>query len=415
MDSNGNISKSTTFENGDGTGEAYYQELDRTIILNAKKIEIEVEGEKVAYPVPVSQIEIVNNENGEPSYVLYTKESSDLSGAFETTRYDLKDYPEEMDVISAIKDGTITGGTKLSTVTSDNGSTSYVQNYERNGNTVSRNYNSQVDENGNLVSTNYQYQINNENGDSLLSVDRSWSKNADGSTTTVINGKNYTATFDDNTKTVTVVQEDGTKTSYSINDMLTKIDTSESEEKAASTKENYVYENSTEQQKDFWAMVKTLPADQLINLGTNVKEITITDNVFGTNINFARHLNVIPDVAVISHELGHSIDIVDEEKLGNISQNEELIEIYNNEMKTFTQKYPELSQNIISYFSQVGGGGVFETNTGLSELVAESNMLMTTYGHDNDSVNARAEYLVQYFPETVAKIGELLGYNNVEN
>ena len=415
MDSDGNISKSTTFLNGDNTSEAYYQNSDRTVILNEREVEVGAK-KKTKIKIPTSQIEIVNNENGEPSYALYTKESSDLTGAFETTRYDLKDYPEDMDIISAIKDGTITGGTKLSTVTSDDGSTSYVQNYEQNGNTISRNYNSQVDEDGNLVSTNYQYQINSENGDSLLSVDRSWTKNADGSTTTVINGKTYTATFDDSTRAVTVTQEDGTETNYSINEMLEKqvlakvyLHTFTGKRRENFIEGDSCFVNSLKQREDFWAMVKTLPADQLINLGTNVKEITILNSINRNCISLEGHLKICADVGVISHELGHSVDTENKE-LGKISQNEELIKIYNDEMKSFTQKYPELSQDIIDYFSQTGGG-LDDSNTGLSELVAETNTLMTTYGHDSDRINARAEYLVQYFPQTVAKIGELLGYD----
>ena len=62
------------------------------------------------------------------------------------------------------------------------------------------------------------------------------------------------------------------------------------------------------------------------------------------------------------------------------------------------------------YFSQIGGGGF---DTGLSELVAETNMLLTTYGNDSDTIKTRASHLVKYFPRTIAKAAELLGYNNI--
>ena len=68
-----------------------------------------------------------------------------------------------------------------------------------------------------------------------------------------------------------------------------------------------------------------------------------------------------------------------------------------------------MEQNIIEYFSQTGGGLL---NSGLSELVAETNMLVSTYGHSTSTVQTRAQYLVKYFPKTLAKIAELLGYDS---
>ena len=68
------------------------------------------------------------------------------------------------------------------------------------------------------------------------------------------------------------------------------------------------------------------------------------------------------------------------------------------------------SQDIISYFSQTGGS----RSTGLSEVVAEVQALMTSYGNAEEDITSRINYLTKYFPETVAKVGTMLGYNQVE-
>ena len=112
------------------------------------------------------------------------------------------------------------------------------------------------------------------------------------------------------------------------------------------------------------------------------------------------------DLASISHELGHAIDYKHK-----ISENKELVDIYNEEMKTFASEYTEPVQNIIEYFSHQGGG---EYNTGLNEFIAETNMLMKTYGNDSEITKARAIFLVRYFPKTVSKIVEILSKGEIE-
>ena len=418
MDTDGNITRSISFVDENESGEAYYQDSNSVTFLSKRKVEVNMGDYTETMNVLSSQLDIVNNENGEPEYVIYSKESPDLKGAWETTKYELAQYPESMDVLSAIKNGTITGGEKLSDVTSQNGRTTYQTNYEQNGNTTNRNYSQQVDDSGNVVSMDYRYQIKDSSGNSLLSVDRAWNKNQDGTTTTIVNGKTYTASFDDSTRTITVTQDDGTKTAYSINDKLTKELSSDYmlavllDEKV--NKEDYItYVNTQEEQDAMWDMCKTMPADQLINLDKNIKDICVVEALSECNIASSnRHLNAYCDAPSIVHELGHSVDIQDD-TLGKISKNEDLISTYNKEMQAFKTNYPELSQSVIEYFSQNGGGFMGGSdNTGLSEVVAETNMLLTTYGNLDDVTSARAEYLVKYFPETVAKAGNLLGYGN---
>ena len=55
-----------------------------------------------------STIEVINDENNEPSYIIETRPSKLLNGVFETTKYTLSNYPEDMDILKAIQNGTIT-------------------------------------------------------------------------------------------------------------------------------------------------------------------------------------------------------------------------------------------------------------------------------------------------------------------
>ncbi|MBQ8475668.1 hypothetical protein IJ531_01245, partial [bacterium] len=64
-----------------------------------------------------TQIEILSDY--EPFAVIYTKKSDILQGAYDTTLYELKDYPEDYDVIQCIKEVTIQLGTKLASAYND--------------------------------------------------------------------------------------------------------------------------------------------------------------------------------------------------------------------------------------------------------------------------------------------------------
>ena len=46
--------------------------------------------------------------------------------------------------------------------------------------------------------------------------------------------------------------------------------------------------------------------------------------------------------------------------------------------------------------------------TGLSEIIAETNALLNTYGSKNEAFNTRTNYLIRFFPKTIAKAASLL-------
>ncbi len=401
INNDGEILRSTSEGTSDGLINNWYYNSDRTTIITFT--------ENTPSDIQ-SQIEIVNDDKGEPSYILYSKKSDELEGLYVTTKYNLMDYPEDFDILSSLKNQTIDAdieangykqGEKLTNVTKDiNGNLSYIENFEQDGILTNRNYNQKVDKNGNISSYQYQYNITDGENNNLLTINKSWIKNANGSTTT-INGKTYEAKFNDTDMKITVTQEDGTVNVIPVKDMLAE-------------KQDYLIDKfgSIEAgQEVFWEFMKTLPGDQLINLQEQVNKIYIVDSIESAIDHSNKELYIGLDSAVLFHELGHAIDLngADSFDDAKISQNKELIDIYNSEYENFKSEYPEMEQNIIEYFSQTGGGLL---NSGLSELVAETNMLVSTYGHSTSTVQTRAQYLVKYFPKTLAKIAELLGYDS---
>lgn len=346
--------------------------------------------------VVVNQFEVIDDLDSGTTEIIYTKASDKLDGAYETTRYNKADYPEGYNIFNGIENNTIVGGEKLSTVTDNpDGSVTYKDTYEFNGCKTDRNYNVLTNENGKKISETYKYKITDENGNEILNVDRSFTKNADGSTTTVINGEEYTVSFNDKKMIYTVEDSSGNAKKVNIAKKCRK-ETPENTEK-------------------LWEFFKECPADMLYVIGKNIGSITLVDEmesgistgVLASNGDVLTKkppysLGIEGNSAILAHELGHSIDCADEIKY---SKNPDLIKIYNDEFEVFKKLYPTESDSIIKYFGHSGGSG---GGTGLSEFIAETNALLSGYGHQSDSIRLRAQYLVRYFPNTIAKVAELM-------
>ena len=343
---------------------AYKKDSNRTILLLKK-------GEEI-----INQIEIINNRNGEPVEILNTKPSNEFSNAFETTLYTLNDYPEDMDVLKEIQNDTITGGKKLSyTTKNEDGSITYQDTYEYEGYSTRRNYNILRDENGKKVSETYKYNITDKNGNTIMNVDRSFTKNADGTTKTIINGNEYTTSFDDSNRIITIKDK---------NNNETQIDIGQKDQIC-----------SPENKKELWTLFKETPAD-ILYLTKKLSSIHYAPNYTNGSMNYRGEL-VFGEYAGMIHELGHSIDLIK-----RVTTQEELIKIYNEEMEKFKKNYPSICEDILSYFGQNGG----TSNTGLSEFFAETNLILRYYGNEAP-YSSRAMMITKYFPQTIAKINEL--------
>ena len=386
INENGLITKSTVETNGE-TSRTWYFGGDKITIIESQI------GHNYNYTYINDQIEIVNGPSGEPSYIIHTKASKNLAGAYETTKYVLADYPEDFDILTHIQNGTIDdaiaksgypqGARTSSVVQNLDGSTTYTEKHVRNGNIVDRNYTQNVDANGNINSYDYTYNIQGKNGESLLDLHRSWAQNPDGTTTTIINGQKYTASFDDANFEITITKPDGSRQILTLQDKFKNLN----------------------EAKKFYIFAKTVPADDLLTIQNNISAISLLSS--SSYIPEGKELHIVPSKSVLSHELGHSLDFPDGQIcIGEISGNQELIDVYNREMELFKKDYPEFIQANIKYFSQEGGS----RGNGLTEFVAETNTLLKTYGFSDITHCTRCEYLARYFPETIAKIAKLLGY-----
>lgn len=394
INTNGVITKSKSEISGD-VSITRYKNGDNVAILNKINEDRDIS----------SQFEIVKDENNEPSFIIYTKESDLLKGIYETAKYRLKDYPEDIDIIEGIKNGTLSNKDIISSVKKlDDGLVVFDENYEYEDTTTKRKYSIKQD-----GSYEYSYHINDNSNNPILSLDRSFNKNSNNRTTTIVNGREYKAFFNNKKMQITITDDKGEKTNIDIKSKLVDFDDYDKEEK------EYIkdYFGSEEKmQKDFFNFLKNVPADQLLSLNKYVSKITVTKlSDSGIDQDKERNLSIGLHMPTFAHEMGHGFDFrnCNYSSLGKISGNKDVIKIYNEEMDIFRKKYADDYQDIIKYFNQTGGGNY--NNTGLSEFVAETNMLLTTYGDDNDRTKTRSQYLVRYFPRTIAKIAELLGYN----
>lgn len=392
IDNKGNLSKNTTYTAGNLI-QSFEHGKDKSTMIIATKSEPKYD----LHDVLLRQIDIINDENGQPHHIIATKRSNKLEGAFEITKYVLADYPEDLDMVGLfmnlaldekIEELGLKPGEKLSeTYKNPDGSVTYEENYTYDGRKISKKYTEYVDSEYDVEKMKYSYHIKNEDGSDLFKMDRSWKRNEDGTTSTIINGKEYVADFNDENQIVRVTKPDGATETIFIGAKCTG-----------------------KSKEDFWEFAKTLPADVLMPI-KYLREIEVTENHSGLYLD-CYYLDIVPNASTMAHEMGHGIDWYGRniDDVGRINGNRELLKIYNKEIEKFNKENPMASQDIIEYFSQTGGS----RSTGLSEVVADVLTLMTSYGHSDETLAARINYLTRYFPETVAKTAELYGYNQVQ-
>ena len=116
-------------------------------------------------------------------------------------------------------------------------------------------------------------------------------------------------------------------------------------------------------------------------------------------------------MTILLHELGHYIDNTESgaRTTDVLSQNEDFIKIYKEELEEFNRNHTVEEQTFILQFNGIGYAGKSpeeqRTRT-ISEVFAESNMASSTNSKSWTAV--RSYYLQRYFPRTIAKAQELL-------
>ena len=378
----GELVKNTIFYEGNKQATSWIENSDKSVIIEAKSNFENLREIK-------SQIEIFNNDKGEPSYIIETRPSNVISGTYDVTKYNLSDYSEDMDVIQAIKDKTITGGEKLSyTIEQEDGTIIHKKTFTNNEVTTNKIYTHKKDTNGNLQNKKISYEIVDEKGRKILKSDRSLTVNPNGTTTTLVNGKEYTAKFDDTTFKIEVKTPDNETIILDL--------------------ENKCPWHSKEK---FFNYAKSMFADLLIPL-QYCPLIFVKDNP-DSYVDKDLKLYICLNDATISHEIGHVKETINYKNNQNyMHKDKDLINIYNSEFDNFRKQNPSIIIQVLDYFSQVSGGSA---NTGLDEIIAETLALLTSIEDNDRTIQLRKEYLLRYFPKTIAKIADIYGYNAVKN
>ena len=143
-----------------------------------------------------------------------------------------------------------------------------------------------------------------------------------------------------------------------------------------------------------WEICKKLPGDLLDNFDI-VKQWNFCDNL-QSNWGQNQILESGDNIGIIAHEMGHAIDRM---KL-NLSQDTKLMKIFNREKEKFYNIHT-FSGGVDSMYH------LFDEYNDAREIVAETNMLLTTPGNDLYRTT-RAQILAHYFPESIGYIANNL-------
>ncbi len=335
--------------------------------------------------IPEKIIKVINSKNtGDVQGVLVSKTSELLKGCYERTYYDISNFPEnenyfdlDCDFNSYVPNG-VTGATVK---TDECGNVIFDEKLSHNGFLSERHYKEKRNNNGDIEYSEYSYKIKNPCGKKITDVSNIQKRNNDGSLTNIINGRKYEVTYDDKNKTVVI--KSGLKTKkLNFENILAK------------------YSKNT-----LWDVVKTLDVDTLVSVAKYVKNWTYCNDMDSSATEYTRHMATGSDVAVIQHEIGHFKGNRAEKLQGY----EDLKRVYTREMNAFKESIPHNEQEFIEYFSP--RADLTESDS-LSEFIAETNMILSSYGCGIGTISTRSQFLVEYFPETISMISNLIDKNS---
>lgn len=320
--------------------------------------------------------------------VIHSKASKLLSGVFESVYYDISDFKTDSsnfeDTIDKdIEECVINKGEPISSVIQNSdGSITYTESLQKDEILVDRNYTEKKDQNGEIVYSSYEYKIQREDEETpIMDISREFKRNADGSADNTINGIKYHIEYDDKNKTISI--SDGER------------------ERRLFTK----YRLPFYAQEVLWKEIKKLQADTILNIFDRIKRWNYClENDSLCDI-YNRTISTGKNNSIILHEIGHLIS----NESPSILDNEEFIQTYGEEMQAFQENIPYNEQEQVQYFSPRAGS---VDACGDDEFIAESNILLTTYGISGNNFKNRSQFLEKYFPKTIAVVAELLGKNS---
>ena len=333
---------------------------------------------------------ILDKKTGEVKGIIHSKASKLLDGCYEAQYFDIDEIKTTTDpnyIMEKDKfENTVkTNGKTLAFVRENaDGSITFDENWEKNGFYTHRHYTEKVDNNTNLLTTEYSYTIKTKDNKAILDINNYFQQISNTSAINIINGNEYKLTYDNEQKIITIQSKN----------KIHQIDLN---------KKLGYYAKDT-----LWEISKKLDVDTLLAIDRNIKQWNYCQDEDSVADSYYKSLFTGKNTAIIRHEVGHLIEY---EKQG-ILENKELIDIYTKEMNLFEETVPYNEQEFIEYFSP---RAAFCDVEGLNEFIAETNTLLGTYGFKGERLRTRSQFLVRYFPETIAKIAELLGKNSRMN
>ena len=316
--------------------------------------------------------------------VEYTKESLVLPGAYETVLYSINDFKTDTDdlyIDEDISKSVTTKGKTISEVKKEaDGTVVFNEEFEYEGCTTTRHYKENRDENGNLLSNYYSYKITDEDNTVLMDTERSFTRLNDGSSINKINGNEYKLTYNDENMIVNISDGKRTRTL------------------------NFRHRIKGYAQDTLWKVIKQLPADTLLTLDKNINRWNYCEDNDSIASSYTRVLSAGTNINIIEHETGHFKDF----EINEISDKPEFLDIYLDEMEVFFDTIPNNEQEFVIYCTPK----TVQNNDGADEFVAEANMILSSYGNTSNHLRTRPQFLVRYFPRSIAKMAELSGKNS---
>ncbi len=314
------------------------------------------------YPIVESQVRIIKDKNGKKLKTEYMT-LSEVKGVYNAKTV----YPDgRVDITSSGKVDKKTGivSVKHDMKSLDGTRTQYLYENDPQGNRI------------------IDYRITDEKGKTLLNYSQSLE---------VINDKKYISSKNNKVYEVTVSDDEQTMT---VKDRNTK-------------EENQLNLGKLLRgdKKSMINLLKKFPGEELIQLKdtTNILKgmKTIDDCCYWPD---KKEIDIVDDLYSVLHELGHAKD--NKDGMNGITNRKDVQEVYDKEKAAFNKVFPNAQRDYINYFIDVeehysGARG------GLEETVAESNALLNSYNSELD-IAARAQYLQQYFPKTIAKLATIL-------
>lgn len=166
-------------------------------------------------------------------------------------------------------------------------------------------------------------------------------------------------------------------------------------------------------------LIKKVSGDELFEVVDCVNKISGVNSKETKNSYYDpkdKSINTGDDLMAFLHELGHAQDRQVKNPKGKewrlYTNNEDIQKTYLKERENFNKTHSDIERETIDYFTQVLGHYSGKWG-GLAEVVAETNAITNTYtDKEAESIGARAHYLQQHFPETIAKIQDAMNWKD---